>query len=58
MEELIGTTIKNISVENNIVDIEKEAKRSFGFKDENLLADEICVSDTKCKWRYSRWFMH
>ncbi len=28
--ELIGTTIKNISVENNIVDIEKEAKRSFG----------------------------
>lgn len=28
--ELIGTTIKNISVENGIVDIEKEAKRSFG----------------------------
>lgn len=58
MEELIGTTIKNISVENNIVDIEKEAKRSFGFKDENLLADKIYVSDTKCKWRSSRWFMH
>lgn len=28
--ELAGTTIKNISVENNIVDIEREAKRSFG----------------------------
>lgn len=28
--ELIGTTIKNISVENNIVDVEREAKRSFG----------------------------
>ncbi len=28
--ELIGTTIKNISVQNEIVDIEKEAKRSFG----------------------------
>lgn len=28
--ELIGTTIKTISVQNEIVDIEKEAKRSFG----------------------------
>lgn len=28
--ELAGTTVKNISVENTIVDIEKEAKRSFG----------------------------
>ena len=28
--ELVGTTIKNITVENNIVDIEREAKRSFG----------------------------
>nr|WP_317363118.1 hypothetical protein [uncultured Blautia sp.] len=28
--ELVGTTIKDITVENNIVDIEKEAKRSFG----------------------------
>ena len=28
--ELVGTTIKNISVENSIVDVEKEAKRSFG----------------------------
>lgn len=28
--ELVGTTIKTLSVENNIVDIEKEAKRSFG----------------------------
>ena len=28
--ELVGTTIKNISVENNIVDVEKEAKRNLG----------------------------
>lgn len=28
--ELVGTTIKDITVENNIVDIEREAKRSFG----------------------------
>lgn len=28
--ELVGTTIKSISVENNIVDIEREAKRNFG----------------------------
>lgn len=28
--ELVGTTIKNISVENTIVDIEREAKRGFG----------------------------
>ena len=28
---LVGTTIKTISVENNIVDVEREAKRSFGF---------------------------
>lgn len=28
--ELIGTTIKSINVENNIVDVEREAKRSFG----------------------------
>lgn len=28
--ELVGTTIKNISVENNIVDVEREAKRNFG----------------------------
>lgn len=28
--ELIGTTIKSINVENNIVDAEREAKRSFG----------------------------
>lgn len=28
--ELVGTTIKSISVENNIVDIDREAKRSFG----------------------------
>ena len=27
---MIGTTIKNISVENNIVDVEREAKRNFG----------------------------
>lgn len=28
--ELVGTTIKNISVENSIVDVEKEAKRNLG----------------------------
>lgn len=28
--ELVGTTIKNISVENNIVDVEREARRNFG----------------------------
>lgn len=28
--ELIGTTIKTINVDNDIVDIEKEAKRNFG----------------------------
>lgn len=28
--ELVGTTIKNISVDNSIIDVEEEAKRSFG----------------------------
>lgn len=28
--ELVGTTIKNISVENTIVDVERDAKRNFG----------------------------
>lgn len=28
--ELVGTTVKILTVNNNIVDIEKEAKRSFG----------------------------
>ena len=28
--KLVGTTIKQISVENNIVNVQKEAKRSFG----------------------------
>lgn len=28
--ELIGMTIKNIAVENDIVDVDREAKRSFG----------------------------
>lgn len=28
--ELVGTTIKGISVENNIVDVERKAKRNFG----------------------------
>ena len=28
--ELVGTTIKNLTVENTIVDVEKEAKRSLG----------------------------
>ena len=29
--KLVGTTIKEISVENNIVNVQKEAKRSFEF---------------------------
>ncbi len=28
--ELLGTTVKNLVVENTIVDVEQEAKRSFG----------------------------
>ena len=28
--ELIGTTVKSLNVENNIVDIDRDAKRSFG----------------------------
>lgn len=28
--ELIGTTVKSLSVDNNIVDIERDGKRSFG----------------------------
>lgn len=28
--ELVGTTIKNLSVENDIVDIKKDARRNFG----------------------------
>ena len=28
--KLVGTTIKEISVENNIMNVQKEAKRSFG----------------------------
>lgn len=39
--ELIGTTIKNISVENNIVDIEQEAKRSFGLNINEPYFEEV-----------------
>ena len=28
--ELIGTTVKKLNIENNIVDIEKDGKRIFG----------------------------
>lgn len=28
--KIVGTTIKDISVKNNIVNVQKEAKRSFG----------------------------
>lgn len=28
--ELIGTTVKNLNIDNNIVDVEKDGKRSFG----------------------------
>ena len=29
---------------------------SFCLRAKNYLADEVCVSDTKCKWRSSCWF--
>ena len=28
--ELIGTTVKKLNIENNIVDVEKDCKRIFG----------------------------
>ncbi len=28
--ELLGTTVKDLNIENNIVDVEKDGKRSFG----------------------------
>lgn len=39
--ELIGTTVKNLSVENNIVDVEKNAKRSFGLNINEPYFEEI-----------------
>lgn len=39
--ELVGTSIKSISVENDIVDIEKDAKRNFGL---NINEPEFVVS--------------
>ena len=39
--ELVGTTIKSISVENNIVDIEREAKRSFGLNINDPCFEEV-----------------
>lgn len=38
--ELVGTTVKNISVENGIVDIEKDAKRNFGLSINEPYFDE------------------
>lgn len=39
--ELIGSTVKNLNIENNIVDIERDAKRSFG-----LCINEPMFEDT------------
>lgn len=49
--KLVGNTVKSISVENNIVDIEKNAKRSFGLninepyfeKDEDVFWAQMTV---------------
>lgn len=30
--ELIGTTVKSVNVENNIIDVERDGKRSFGLE--------------------------
>lgn len=39
--ELVGSTIKNILVTNNIVDVEREAKRNFGLNINEPFLDEI-----------------
>ena len=39
--ELVGTTIKKISVENNIVDVEREAKRNFGLNINEPYFEEV-----------------
>jgi len=38
--EFIGTTIKSINVENNIVDVDREGKRSFGLTINEPLFEE------------------
>jgi len=34
--ELLGTTVRELSVENSIVDVEKDSKRNFGMSIMNL----------------------
>ncbi|MDO5403396.1 MAG: hypothetical protein Q4F11_08145 [Eubacteriales bacterium] len=49
--EIIGTTVKDLNVKNNIVDIEKNGKRSFGLninepqfqKDEDGMFAQISI---------------
>ena len=42
--ELIGTTIKKLNIDNNIVDVEREGKRSFGL---NINEPEFQKDDDK-----------
>lgn len=39
--ELVGTTVKKMNINNSIVDIEKNCKRSFGFKISEPLFQKI-----------------
>ena len=39
--ELIGTTVKELKIENSIIDIERDAKRSFGLEINEPVFEEI-----------------
>ena len=63
--KLVGTTIKEISVENNIVNVQKEAKRSFGLNinepsfeniDEGLFSQMAIVSGAESNQTEDRNF--
>lgn len=43
--ELIGTTVKGVTIENNIIDVEKNGKRSFGL---NINEPKFQKRDTTC----------
>ena len=47
--ELVGTTIKNLTVENTIVDVEKEAKVSIATVSKALNGDDVVKATTKAK---------
>ena len=36
--------------------ISREMVGRFNTTVRSALTDEVCVSDTKCRWRFSRWF--